>query len=471
MNPTATRFAPSPTGHLHLGNVRTAFFNWLLARRNGGRFVLRSEDTDAERSRDDYLDALMEDLAWLGLDWDEGPDCGGDHAPYRQVQRGEVYAAYFDKLSTERHAYPCFCSPQQLAVSRKVQLSAGRPPRYAGTCRDLAESEVASRLASGETATLRFRVERGREIRFDDLVRGPQSFASDDIGDFVIRRADGSAAFFFSNALDDSLMEISDVLRGEDHITNTPRQIMLLQCLGLRAPRYGHLSLLVGDDGAPLSKRHGASSLRELREQGFLPAAILNHLLRLGHALIEERWYEPDAMAQAFEIGRLGRAPARFDLDQLEHWQREAIHHAGADTLAVWGGLDDLAVVPSAQRAAFLKAVRPNLSRPGDLADWAERVFGALPEPEDDASTAINAAGADFFAAAADAFATGAHSLKELARAVSERTGARGKLLYMPLRAALTGRLSGPELGPLLELMPAPAIERRLRRHAGPGDE
>ncbi len=471
MNPTATRFAPSPTGRLHLGNVRTAFFNWLLARQCGGRFVLRSEDTDAERSRDDYLDALMEDLAWLGLDWDEGPDCGGDYAPYRQMRRGDLYAGYFEKLAAERHAYACFCSPQQLAVSRKVQLSSGRPPRYAGTCRDLAESEAASRLASGEAATLRFRVESGQVIRFDDLVRGPQQFASDDIGDFVIRRADGSAAFFFTNALDDSLMEISDVLRGEDHITNTPRQIMLLESLGLAAPRYGHLSLLVGEDGSPLSKRHGASSLRELREQGFLPAAVLNHLLRLGHALVEERWYDPGEMAQAFEIGRLGRAPARFDLDQLEHWQREAIHHADAETLAVWGGLEELDVVPADKRDAFLRAVRPNLARPDDMEDWGERIFASLPPPAEDASSAIDAAGGDFFAAAAAAFAEGADTLKDLARAVTERTGARGKSLYMPLRAALTGRLSGPELGPLLELIPASSIERRLRRHAGPGGE
>ena len=433
--------------------------------------MLRSEDTDAERSRDDYLDALMEDLAWLGLDWDEGPDCGGDYAPYRQIRRGDLYAGYFEKLAAERHAYACFCSPQQLALARKVQLSSGRPPRYAGTCRDLAESEAASRLASGEAATLRFRVESGQMIRFDDLVRGPQQFASDDIGDFVIRRADGSAAFFFTNALDDSLMEISDVLRGEDHITNTPRQIMLLESLGLAVPRYGHLSLLVGEDGSPLSKRHGASSLRELREQGFLPAAVLNHLLRLGHALVEERWYDPGEMAQAFEIGRLGRAPARFDLDQLEHWQREAIHHADAATLAVWGGLEELDVVPADERDAFLRAVRPNLSRPGDMADWAERIFASLPPPAEDASSAIDAAGGDFFAAAAAAFAEGADTLKELARAVTERTGARGKSLYMPLRAALTGRLSGPELGPLLELMPASAIERRLRRHADPGEE
>ncbi len=471
MNPTATRFAPSPTGHLHLGNVRTAFFNWLLARQSGGRFVLRSEDTDVERSRDEYLTSLMEDLAWLGLDWDEGPDRGGDYAPYRQMQRADLYAGYFDQLAADRHAYACFCSPQQLALSRKVQLSAGRPPRYAGTCRDLAESTVASRLASGETATLRFRVESGQVVRFDDVVRGPQQFASDDIGDFVIRRADGSAAFFFTNAVDDSLMEISDVLRGEDHITNTPRQIMLLESLGLAVPRYGHLSLLVGEDGSPLSKRHGASSLRELREQGFLAAAVLNHLLRLGHALVEERWYEPSEMPRAFETARLGRAPARFDLDQLEHWQREAIHHAGAETLAIWGGLESLHTVPADARGRFLEAVRPNLSRPGDMADWAERIFGLLPTPEEEASSAIVAAGADFFAAAAAAFAEGAHTLKKLAGAVTELTGARGKSLYLPLRAALTGRLSGPELGPLLELMPASTIERRLQRHAGPGGE
>ncbi len=470
MNAVVTRFAPSPTGHLHLGNVRTALFNWLLARRCGGRFVLRVEDTDRERSRDEYLEALMEDLAWLGLDWDEGPDCGGNHAPYRQAERSDIYAQYFAQLVDTGRAYPCFCTAEQLALSRKVRLSSGRPPRYAGTCRDLPREEVARRLDAGESATLRFRVKSGEEIAFTDLVRGEQRFASDDIGDFVIRRGDGTAAFFFTNALDDALMEVSDVLRGEDHIANTPRQIMLLECLGLPTPRYGHVSLLVGDDGAPLSKRHGASSLRELREAGYLPAAILNHLLRLGHALIEEHWYEPADMPAAFELERLGRAPARFDLDQLAHWQREAIDHADDDSLSAWAGPRNLGSVPADRRAEFLAAVRPNLSRPADVGDWAVRVFGSLPAIESDAAAAIAEAGGDFFAAAADAFAGGEDKLKSLSAAITAATGVRGKRLFMPLRAALTGRLSGPELGPLLSLIPHDTITRRLRRHAASGE-
>ncbi len=471
MTDTATRFAPAPTGHLHLGNVRTAFFNWLLARQSAGRFVLRVEDTDAERSRGDYLDALIADLHWLGLDWDEGPDSGGDFGPYSQAARAKIYAEYFDRLVRSRHAFPCFCTPQQLAIARKAQLSSGRPPRYPGTCRDLPGAEVKARLDAGETASLRFRVDRGRDIRFVDLVRGPQQFASNDIGDFVIRRADGSAAFFFTNALDDSLMQITDVLRGEDHIANTPRQILILECLGLRVPRYGHMSLLVGEDSAPLSKRHGASSLRDLREQGFLPAAVLNYLLRLGHALVDDRWYELVEMPAAFGIGRLGRAPSRFDLDQLEHWQREAIHRADDQTLIAWAGADALESVPTNERAAFIRAVRPNLTRPADLADWAGRIFGSLPEPEDDAVAAIAGAEPGFFAAAVSACENGRASLRDLAAAISDATGARGKRLYMPLRAALTGRLSGPELGPILTLMPAATVRRRLQRHATAGDE
>ncbi len=241
-----TRFAPSPTGQLHLGNARTALFNFLLARHHAGRFVLRVEDSDAARSQESFTLALYEDLAWLGLVWDEGPDRGGPNGPYQQSQRPALYRSFYERLEREQHAYPCFCTATELEIANRAQRTAGQAPRYAGTCRELTAAQRASRSAEGRRASLRFRVPTGRRIEFVDLVHGPQSFLSDDFGDFIIRREDGSAAFLFGNAIDDALMGVTHALRGEDHLSNTPRQRLILDALLLPAPRYGHLSLLMG---------------------------------------------------------------------------------------------------------------------------------------------------------------------------------------------------------------------------------
>jgi len=235
--PWVTRFAPSPTGELHLGNARTALFNLLLARHGSGRFVLRIEDTDTERSSEVHTAALMQDLRWLGLEWDAGPDRDDGRGPYRQSQRAALYDRYLETLLGQQDVYPCFCTPLELELSRRAQLAAGKPPRYAGTCRSLDAAGRAARAAQVPSATLRFRVPAGERIEFVDFVHGAQSFDSGDIGDFVVRRADGTAAFFFTNAVDDACMGVTHVLRGEDHLTNTPRQLLLLRALGLTAPR------------------------------------------------------------------------------------------------------------------------------------------------------------------------------------------------------------------------------------------
>ncbi len=321
-----TRFAPSPSGALHLGNARTALFNFLLARKRSGRFVLRIEDTDVQRSQEPQVAALCDDLAWLGLEWDEGPDRPGPHAPYRQSQRAAIYQQYFERLESAQLAYPCFCTSLELDLARRAQLAAGRPPRYAGTCRQLSADERAARVAQGRRPSLRFRVPSGRRVEFEDLVHGAQSFLSDDIGDFIIRREDGAAAFFFSNALDDALMQVSHVLRGEDHLSNTPRQRLLLEALELPPPQYGHVSLLVGEDGTPLSKRHGATGVRELRDAGYSSAAVCNHLFRLGHSTPMNQMLSLPLMAAAFDLQHLQRAPAHFEMAQLRHWQSEWVH-------------------------------------------------------------------------------------------------------------------------------------------------
>src|SRR5512138_1124297 len=388
-----TRFAPSPTGYLHLGNARTALLNFLAARKAGGRFILRVEDTDEARSTEAFMHSLFGDLRWLGLDWDEGPDIGGPHGAYRQAERGAIYEEWLGKLAAADLTYPCFCTPAELAISRKQQLASGKPPRYAGTCRALSAAERAERLARGQAAALRFRVPAGRTVAFDDIVHGEQRFQTDGIGDFIIRRTDGSSAFFFSNALDDALMGITLVLRGDDHMTNTPRQILILQALGLRVPQYGHVALLLGMDGAPLSKRHGDTSLRDFRERGYLPGALRNHLVRLGHTSSSDGWLDEQALIADFDLKRLGRAAARFDDAQLRHWQKEAVAHLSTEQFLEWiaaqlpAGLDDR------QRAQFVALVRGNVVLPADAGVWAKVVFGKLEEFEPAALAAIREAG------------------------------------------------------------------------------
>ncbi len=458
-----TRFAPSPTGYLHLGNVRTALFNALLARRWGGRFLLRIEDTDRERSRPEYVAALLEDLRWLGLEWQEGPEVGGPHPPYAQSERVAIYAEYYQRLEGAEQAYPCFCTPTELALSRKAQLAAGRPPRYAGACARLNEVERQSRRERGLRPTLRFRVPVGRTVEFTDRVRGPQRFASDDIGDFVIRRADDSPQFFFANAVDDALMGITHVLRGEDHLTNTPRQLLVLEALGLPAPEYGHLALLVGADGGPLSKRAGDLSLRELRAAGYLPEALLNYLARLGHTYERDTWMEAGALAAGFILERLGRAPAGYDGAQLLHWQAEAVRHATPERLWAWMGSAVHRRVPPASRDEFVRAVWPNIRFPVDAVFWAERLFGAELPVSPEARAVILQAGPAFFAQALTAYDEHGAAYQPLVEGLKQRTGAKGKHLFMPLRAALTGEIHGPELAHILALLPPETMRRRLQ--------
>jgi glutamyl-tRNA synthetase len=464
-DPITTRFAPSPTGELHLGNARTALFSWLFARHHGGRFVLRIEDTDTERSKEPYTAALMEDLKWMGLQWDLGPGRAEPGEEYHQSRRGAIYARHSATLDASGLTYPCYCTTLELDLSRKAQLAAGRPPRYAGTCRELSPEARVRKSAQGISPTTRFRVPTGRRVEFNDMVHGHQSFATDDIGDFILRRADGSAAFFFSNAIDDAEMGITHVLRGEDHLTNTPRQLLVLEALGLRAPTYGHLSLLVGADGSPLSKRYGATSVREFRERGYLPAALGNHLFRLGHSSGENGVLTLESMARAFTVKHLGRAPARFEESQLDVWQREVAHHMPLEESEAWLAAETPRDIDAARRRAFIVAIRPNVVLPSDVARWREVVFGAAPALDDESLARVREAGPQFFRAAADAAASGG-KLDAIVGAVKVATGAKGQALWKPLRLALTGSSEGPELAPLLLAMPDSAIHDRLARFA-----
>ncbi len=459
-----TRFAPSPTGALHLGNLRTALFNALLARGQGGRFILRIEDTDRERYSPEAARALMGDLRWVGLDWDEGPGAEAASGPYYQYERGHLYDAYFHKLEALGRAYPCFCSERELEMARRAQRSAGQPPRYPGTCARLGPEEVARKREQGLQPALRFRVPAGEEVAFQDRVHGEQRFQTDDLGDFIIRRADGTAAYLFTNAVDDALMGVTDVLRGDDHLTNTPRQLLILQALGLEGPRYGHMGLILGADGAPLSKRNGSRSVDDLRRSGYLPEAILNYLARIGHAVDAGEPLGLDALAEAFDPARISSAPSRFDPDHLRHWQEEAVRASRPEHLRPYLAID--ALVPPGYVDDLINAVRGNIRFPEDARDWAKRVFGPPPELDADAERVIRDAGPELFETGAEAAEEGYNRFRGLTDALKERAGVKGKGLFMPLRAALTGRCSGPELQPVVDLMGGERVTQRLRRAA-----
>lgn len=459
MSPTKTRFAPSPTGLIHIGNARTALFSALA----GDSFLLRIEDTDAERSRREFVDELISDLRWLGLEWNEGPSSSEPDQDWYQSQRTAIYQHYYEQLIAQGHAYDCFCSATELEVSRKVQLSSGKPPRYSGRCAHLSEEEIRQRREEGREPTLRFRVPKGESVSFDDGVRGSQKFLSDDIGDFIIRRADGSAAFFFCNAIDDALMGVTHVVRGEDHLANTPRQIMLLTALDLSLPSYAHTALILGDDGAPLSKRNGSRSINQLREEGYFPVALLNMMARLGHHYECEELMDLAELKHRFAMQHLGRSPARFDPTHLHHWQSLAIRSVSDAELESWLRPETCAIVPESHRQTFLAVVRSNCLFPDEADRWARILFTDEPlHLEEASSQSVQQAGETFFLAAIDAANRAGTDFNAFLSALKAATGAKGKGLFMPLRAAFTGRHDGPELGLLYSVIEPHRLHRRM---------
>ncbi|MDH5300077.1 MAG: glutamate--tRNA ligase [Gammaproteobacteria bacterium] len=457
-----TRFAPSPTGYIHLGNARTALFNALKARA-GGCFLLRIEDTDEERSRMEFVHSLQEDLTWLGLDWQEGPIVGGDQEPYFQSQRAEIYNAYYDKLVEMDAAYPCFCSETDLNLERKFQRSAGKPPRYSGKCAHLSAEQREQALKKNPNPTLRFRVPKDVQIEFEDLVRGKQSFAANDIGDFIIRRGDKTAAFFFSNAIDDALMKVTHVLRGEDHLANTPRQQLILQALGLPQATYAHISMIVGHDGSPLSKRHGSRSIRELRAHGYLPEAVVNYLARLGHYYEDDTFMSVDDLGIKFSLERLGKSAAKYDPHQLLHWQHQALAAADEAKIWDWMGLEVRDLVGEERRAEFIDLIRANVSFPEHALHWAKVIYEDPLNLSDDMREAVVDAGRQFFEQALVALDLHPADFKAFSDEIKKHTGAKGKALFTPLRAAMTGELGGPEMSKLMVILGPERIAQRLR--------
>src|SRR5919197_2350729 len=374
------RFAPSPTGHLHVGNARTALFNWLLARGQGGTCILRIEDTDVDRSTRESEASMITDLRWLSLDWDEGPDIGGPRGPYRQSERLHLYQSYAGELLNAGAAYHCFCTVAQLEAERQEALDAGRPARYAGTCRHIPREQAEARIAAGERPAIRFRVPEGRDVAFTDVVRGDVRFHTDVIGDPVIVRADGHPAYNFAVVVDDALMEVTHVVRGEDHISNTPRQILLYEALGFTPPVFAHLALVLGPDHSPLSKRHGATSVAEFRAKGYLPEALVNYLALIGWSPGGNDELLPiDELARRFSIDAVGHSAGVFDDEKLAWVNRHYLKIADPLRLAElslpYFRAAGIAVAPDATGLGFLASALPMASASVDrLAQVPERL-------------------------------------------------------------------------------------------------
>lgn len=437
-----TRFAPSPTGTLHVGNVRTALHNWLLAKQAGGRFLLRIDDTDKERSREDYVEAIRADLAWLGL----VPD--GEE---RQSARFDLYEREFQKLVAAGRVYRCYETAQELELKRKVLLGRGLPPIYDRAALKLTEADHAAKAAAGERPHWRFLLDHDAPIEWLDGIRGPQHFDPRQMSDPVVRRADGSWLYMLPSAIDDVDMGITQVLRGEDHVSNTAAQVQMFTALGAQPPRFAHEALLVGAEGK-LSKRLGSLGMAELRDSGIEPQAVIALLARLGTSDPVDPALDATDLAASFNLAHFGRAPARFDEAELARVNAAIIHRLPFAEVS--------ARLPSGMDEAAWQTIRPNLSRLSEAADWWQVVTGPIAAPaqsdEDRAYLAIAAqvldqVGTDWAA---------------LTAALKEQTGRKGKPLFLPLRQALTGQDHGPEMAALLPLIGKEAALERLRTAA-----
>jgi glutamyl-tRNA synthetase len=334
-NKIRVRFAPSPTGELHLGNARTAIFNWLFARKSGGKFILRIEDTDQERSRPEFQDMILEDLKWLGLNWDEGPEAGGVYGPYLQSERLEIYHHYAKRLQELGHTYQCYCTSEELEIRRKEAQEKGLAPRYDNRCRLLTQAQKSRYETEGRKAVIRFKVEPDI-VKVQDLVRGEVEFDTALFGDFVIFKSDGYPTFHFAVAVDDGLMKISQVVRGEDHLSNTPRHILLFKSLGFGVPQFAHLSMILGPDGSRLSKRHGATSVGFYRDEGYLSEAMLNYLALLGWSSGDDQEiFSKEDLISRFSIERVVSSPAIFNPEKLRWVGEQHLRNLSLEDLAV----------------------------------------------------------------------------------------------------------------------------------------
>lgn len=476
------RFAPSPTGPLHIGGARSALFNWLFARRYGGTYIVRIEDTDLERSSRQSEENILNSLRWLGLDWDEGVDVGGPYGPYRQTERLDIYSRYSETLLEKGLAYRCYCSEEELAAEREALMAKGELPRYLGRCRALTEEDCRRHEAAGRKPVVRFRVPAGEAVVIKDLVRGEVSFACSDIGDFIIMKSDGIPTYNFAVVVDDHTMDISHVIRAEEHLSNTPRQILLYDALGWAKPEFAHVSLILGKDRSKMSKRHGATAIEQYRDKGYLPETLVNFLALLGWSPGgEEEVFALDELKQQFSLDRVAKSPAVFDLEKLNWLNGHYVRQAPLERLT------DMAI-PYLEKAGYLSAplspeqyrwvkmvvasVQKHLSYMEEITDQAKIYFADEVRIEGQEAQEIMAgeqvpavlrclkkkAGVAVSAEIKE------NEAKELLKEVGRDLGLKGKQIFMPVRVALTGSTQGPDLNQIMAILGREGIIRRLSK-------
>lgn len=474
------RYAPSPTGHLHIGNARTALFNYLFARNLGGKFIIRIEDTDLKRNIAEGEESQLKYLKWLGMDWDESVDVGGEYGPYRQTERLDLYRVYWQDLLDRGLAYRCYCTEEELEAEREEQTARGETPRYSGRHRNLTEEQRLAYEAEGRIASIRFLVPEDRTYTFNDIVKGSISFNTKEMGDFVIVKKDGIPTYNFAVAVDDHLMAISHVLRGEDHISNTPRQLMIYEALGWEAPLFGHMTLIVGDDHKKLSKRNESiiQFIEQYDQLGYLPEALFNFITLLGWSPEgEEEIFSKEQLISIFTADRLSKSPAVFDTNKLAHLNNHYIKHADPKRIAALA-------IPHLQKAGRLPEVlsdeqqiwaeslvalyQEQMNSASDIVGLSELFFRSHLELETESAQVLAEAQVpevlsaflDKVEAAKDFSA--AH-MAVLIKEVQKETGHKGKALFMPIRVALTGQMHGRDLNATIALLGRDRVIERLK--------
>ena len=457
------RFAPSPTGHLHIGNVRTAILNWLYAKHTNGKFILRIEDTDPERSKDKYVDLIYEDLKWLKLDWDEGPDVGGEFGPYRQSQRLDIYKEYVQKLLDNGQAYYCYCTPEEIEQAKKESLSKNESTNYNGKCRDLSQVEKDKYNKEGRKPAIRFKVPEC-DVQFNDLVKGSISFNTKNISDFVIMRYGGIPTYNFAAVVDDSSMRISHVIRGDDHVSNTPRQILISNALNVSTPKFVHIPMILGPDRLRLSKRHGATSVDEYREKGYLPEALINFLSLLSWSSESgDEIISIERLIKEFDFNRMSKSAAIFGVDKLNWMNSCYIKQYDIDDLT-------RLIVPFFEKAGYesrdfektkkiVEALREKIDYLDQIIEHARLFFQDIVIIEENEARAI--IHKETSQKVLWSFLRELKSIENLdidifraiMKRVQQETGIMGKDLWMPIRVALTGKIHGPELPVVISLL------------------
>ncbi|KEP25773.1 glutamate--tRNA ligase [Bacillus zhangzhouensis] len=480
-NEVRVRYAPSPTGHLHIGNARTALFNYLFARSQGGKFIIRIEDTDQKRNVEGGEESQLRHLQWLGIDWDESIDKDGGYGPYRQSERNDIYKKYYDELLEKDLAYKCYCTAEELEEEREAQIARSEMPRYSGKCSHLSKEEEDKLIAEGREPSIRFRVPKGEIIKFGDMVKGDISFETDGIGDFVIVKKDGTPTYNFAVAVDDHLMKMTHILRGEDHISNTPKQIMIFNAFGWDVPLFGHMTLIVNENRKKLSKRDESiiQFIEQYKNLGYLPEALFNFIALLGWSPVgEEELFTKEQFIDIFDVNRLSKSPALFDMHKLKWVNNQYVKALDLDQVIAL-------TLPHLQKAGkvseqlteeentwvrkLISLYHEQLSYGAEIVELTELFFKEQIEYNQEAREVlaeeqVPEVMASFASQLERLESFTPDEIKAAIKAVQKETGHKGKKLFMPIRVAVTGQTHGPELPQSIELLGKETVLNRIKQ-------